>query len=53
MTKQEATKFILKVLKNPMMVVSPSKLQAMNLATEHKITVIDLILEFEEIVRNV
>lgn len=53
MTKKEATRFILKVLKTPMAVVSPNKLQAMNLAEEHQITVIDLILEFEDMVRNI
>jgi hypothetical protein len=43
MTKQEAILKILQVLKNPMMVMSPAKNQALNLAEQYGITAKDLI----------
>lgn len=53
MTKEEATVFILRVLKNPMMVMSPDKTKAMNLATEHNISGVDLIKSYESIVMRI
>jgi hypothetical protein len=53
MTKEEATVFILRVLKNPMMIMSPDKTKAMNLAAEHKISGIDLIKAYESIVMRI
>jgi hypothetical protein len=53
MTKEEATVFILRVLKNPMMIMSPDKTKAMNLAAEHNISVIELIKTYEDIVMRI
>ena len=53
MTKEEAAVFILRVLKNPMMIMSPDKTKAMNLAAEHNISAIDLIQAYEKIVMRV
>ena len=53
MTKEEATVFILRVLKNPMMIMSPDKTKAMNLAAEYNISVIDLIKAYENIVMRI
>jgi len=53
MTKEEAMVFILRVLKNPMMVMSPDKTKAMNLAAEHNISGIDLIKAYENIVMRI
>jgi len=53
MTKEEATVFILRVLKNPMMIMSPDKTKAMNLAAEHNISGIDLIKAYESIVMRI
>jgi hypothetical protein len=53
MTKEEATVYILRVLKSPMMVMSPAKTTAMNLAAEHNITAIDLINVYENIVMGI
>lgn len=53
MTKEEALVFVLRVLKNPMMIMSPDKTKAMNLAAEHKITAIDLIQAYENIVMRI
>jgi hypothetical protein len=58
MNKEESDRnaamvFILRVLKNPMMVVSPDKTKAMNLAAEHNISVIDLIKAYENIVMRI
>ena len=50
MTKEEAMVYILRVLKSPMMVMSPAKTTAMNLAAEHKISGMDLIQAYESIV---
>lgn len=52
-TKEEATVYILRVLKSPMLVMSPSKNIAMNLAAEHNISVIDLITAYENIVMRI
>jgi hypothetical protein len=53
MTKEEAIVKILIVLKNPMMVMSPAKKEALTLAEEHGITVVDLISEYEKRVMRV
>jgi hypothetical protein len=53
MTKEEALVFVLRVLKNPMMIMSPDKTKAMNLAAEHNISGIDLIKAYENIVMRV
>ena len=53
MTKEEAMVFVLRVLKNPLMVMSPDKTKAMNLAAEHNISGIDLIKAYESIVMRV
>jgi hypothetical protein len=50
MTKEEATVYILRVLKSPMMVMSPAKTTAMNLAAEHNISGMDLITAYENLV---
>jgi hypothetical protein len=53
MTKEEATIKVLRVLKNPMMIMSPAKKEALTLAEEHGITVADLISEYEKIAMRV
>lgn len=53
MTKQEAIFKVLRVLKNPMMIMSPAKKEALTLAEEHGITVADLIGEYEKIAMRV
>jgi hypothetical protein len=53
MTKEEATVYILRVLKSPMMVMSPAKTTAMNLSAEHNISCIDLIKAYENIVMRI
>jgi hypothetical protein len=53
MTKEEATVFILRVLKNPMMIMSPAKKDALTLAERYDIMVTDLITEYEKIVMRV
>lgn len=49
MTKDEAILFVLKVLKSPMMIMSPSKKEALDLCEEHGIMAKDLIDAFEKI----
>lgn len=53
MTKEEATVYILRVLKNPMMIRSPAKKDALTLAERYGITVTDLINEYDEITRRI
>jgi hypothetical protein len=58
MTKEESDRnaaivYVLRVLKNPMMIMSPDKTKAMNLAAEHKISGIDLIKAYESIVMRI
>jgi len=53
MNKEEAVVYILRVLKNPMMVMSPAKTIAMNLAAEHNISGMDLIKAYENIVMRI
>jgi len=58
MNKEESDRnaaivYVLRVLKNPMMIMSPDKTKAMNLAAEHKISGIDLIKAYESIVMRI
>ena len=53
MTKEEAIIKILRVLKNPMMVMSPAKKEALTLAEEHGITAKDLIEAWSNIAMRV
>jgi hypothetical protein len=58
MTKEESDRnaaivYILRVLKNPMMIMSPAKKDALTLAERYGITVTDLISEYEKIVMRV
>jgi hypothetical protein len=56
MTKEESERnaaivYVLRVLKNPMMIMSPAtKKEALTLAEHYGITVTDLITEYEKIV---
>jgi hypothetical protein len=50
MTKEEATLFILKVLKSTMAIMSkPTKDQALDLAKQHNVTVEELLNKAQEI----
>ena len=53
MTKEEAIVKILRVLKNPMLVMSPAKDEALTLAEEHCINAKDLIEAWTKIVERV
>lgn len=54
MTKDEATVFILKALKSPMMMTSkPTREELFKIAEEHQITATDLLNKLQEIVWNV
>lgn len=53
MTKEEAIVKILRVLKNPMLVMSPAKDEALTLAEEYGITAKDLIEAWSNIVMRV
>jgi len=58
MTKEESDRnaaivYVLRVLKNPMMIVSPAKKDALTLAEEHGITAKELIDTWVEICRNI
>lgn len=53
MTKEEAIIKVLRVLKNPMLIMSPAKKEALTLAEEHSITVVDLISEYEKMAMRV
>jgi hypothetical protein len=58
MNKEESDRnaaiiYILRVIKNPMMVMSFSKKQALTLAEEHGITVAELINEYEKIAMRI
>lgn len=53
MSKEEAILKILKVLKNPMMVMSPAKAEALTLAEEYGITTKDLIESWSNIVMRI
>lgn len=44
---------ILRVLKSPMMIMSPAKKEALTLAEEYGITVADLISEYEKVAMRV
>jgi hypothetical protein len=44
---------VLRVLKSPMMIMSPAKKEALTLAEEHGITVAELINEYEKIAMRV
>ena len=44
---------VLRVLKNPMLIMSPAKKEALTLAEEHGITVAELISEYEKIAMRV
>lgn len=55
MNKEESDRnaaivYVLRVLKNPMMIRSPAKKDALTLAEQYGITVTDLINEYEKIV---
>ena len=58
MNKEESDRnaaivYVLRVLKNPMMIRSPAKKDALTLAERYSITVTDLINEYEEITRRI
>jgi len=54
MTKDEAIRFLLKVMKSPISMTSkPTKDQAHQLANEHGITAVDLLTELENMVWKV
>ncbi len=58
MNKEESDRnaaivYVLRVLKNPMMIMSPAKKDALTLAEQYGITVTDLITEYENIVMRV
>lgn len=53
MTREEAIVKILRVLKNPMMVMSPAKNEALTLAEEYGITAKDLIEAWSNIAMRV
>ena len=53
MTKEEAIIKVLKVLKNPMLVMSPAKDEALTLAEEYGIMAKDLIETWTKIVERV
>ena len=58
MNKEESDRnaaivYVLRVLKNPMMIMSPAKKDALTLAERYGITVTDLITEYEKIVMRV
>jgi hypothetical protein len=58
MNKEESDRnaaivYVLRVLKNPMMIMSPAKKDALTLAERYGITVTDLINEYEKIVMRV
>ena len=58
MNKEESDRnaaiiYILRVIKSPMMIMSPAKKEALTLAEEHGITVSDLINEYEKIAMRV
>jgi len=58
MTKEESDRnaaivYVLRVLKNPMMIRSPAKKDALTLAERYGITVADLINEYDEITRRI
>jgi len=44
---------VLRVLKNPMLIMSPAKKEALTLAEEYGITVAELISEYEKIAMRV
>jgi hypothetical protein len=58
MNKEESDRnaaivYVLRVLKNPMMIMSPAKKDALTLAERYGITVTDLISEYEKIVMRI
>ncbi len=58
MNKEESDRnaaivYVLRVLKNPMMIMSPAKKDALTLAEKYGITVTDLITEYEKIVMRI
>jgi hypothetical protein len=53
MTKEEAIIKVLKVLKNPMLVMSPAKQEALTLAEEYGIMAKDLIESWSNIAMRV
>jgi hypothetical protein len=58
MNKEESDRnaaiiYILRVIKNPMMVMSFAKKQALTLAEDHDITVAELINEYEKIAMRI
>ena len=53
MTKEQAIRFILSVLKSPKAIMSPKKKEALELAEKFNISAGELIEEFEKIVHKV
>jgi len=58
MNKEESDRnaaivYVLRVLKSPMMIMSPAKKDALTLAERYGITVTDLISEYEKIVMRI
>jgi hypothetical protein len=47
--RNAAIVYVLRVLKSPMMIMSPAKKDALTLAKQYGITVTDLITEYEKI----
>lgn len=58
MNKEESDRnaaivYVLRVLKSPMMIMSPAKKEALTLAEEYGIVVADLISEYEKIAMRI
>jgi hypothetical protein len=53
MTREQAIKFILRVLNSRMAILSPDKTKALQLAEEHKVTTIKLIEAYEKIAKQI
>jgi hypothetical protein len=53
MTKEEAVRFVLRVLNSRMAMMSPDKKKAQALAEEHGITALDLIQEYDKYLQKI
>lgn len=54
MSKEEAILFLLKILKTPMLMASKAtREKAFEIASEHKISAVDLLSEFQKMVWNI
>ncbi len=53
LSKEQSIRFILKTLNSPMSMMSPNKDKARDYAEEYNISVLELIEEYDRIVRKV